>query len=342
MNPCPHPLRDSSPRFRMSPLDYGDVCLTFGSIKLPIVKLINGSRSTVTQNTRQTQRDLERDFTRNKLRPSIVAEARPENAGLGWQPAVWYMATFGNDPVSSLPKLYQHFLMAVNLPDKADHIRTTPEWQCASQQWVLALQYTPPKHFPASERFIEKGNAEGTFRTEYWVEADMMRLLEDFSELRRQKWQNLEKPKLDRLIAQFNRHIVDQADKLANSVGESPSFQSHALAARGLLLDQGRYKPSSVRSKMSNLLRDYPLSWRQRSRTNLTSLANDSRTSLSTTRTAPKPSTTRHRPTPVDVTAAKRPHVCRPSQPSVTDHNPYALLASLSPTPPSSPPILAC
>ncbi|KDQ51760.1 hypothetical protein JAAARDRAFT_73416 [Jaapia argillacea MUCL 33604] len=342
MNPCAHPPRDSSPHFRALPLNVGDVCLTFGSIKLPIVKLINGSRSTVTQITRRTQRDLEQDFTRNKLRPSIVGETRPKSAGLDWQPSVWYMATFGNDPLTSLPKLYQHFLMAVNLPAKVDHIHTTPEWQCASQQWVLALCYQPPKHFPLSERFTTKGNAEGTSSTEYRVDPDMMSLLEAFSESRSLQWHRLGRPKQAQFIAQFNRHVVNRTDELANSVGRPPNFQSHTRAVVTRSPDQSRCSPSSIRSKMSNLLREFPLPRFQQSRTDLNSLANVSRTSSSTTHTAAKPSTTRHRPTPVDVAAAKRPHACRSSHPSVADHNPYALLASLPPTPPSSPPILAC
>ncbi|KDQ51810.1 hypothetical protein JAAARDRAFT_50599 [Jaapia argillacea MUCL 33604] len=200
--------------FKTEPLNYGDVCLTYGSIKLPIVKLLNGSRSTVTDCSRQTQRSLEADFTKNKLRPSIIGESRPLDAAADWRPMVWYMATFGDVPPSTLPRLYQHFLLAVNSPHHPGVIHTSPQWESDSRQWVLALGYTPPTCFPESQRFTTTHDVERNSSTEYSVSGDMMHLIEGHSRVKVLQWSELGKQKQDQMRAQFNRHVAHQAQKL--------------------------------------------------------------------------------------------------------------------------------
>ncbi|KDQ59560.1 hypothetical protein JAAARDRAFT_68192 [Jaapia argillacea MUCL 33604] len=325
MKSCAHPPQNPAPHFSTSPLDYGDVSLTFGSIKLPILKLLNGSRAT---------RCLEQDFTLNKLRLSIIGERRPADAGAEWRPMVWYLATFGNDPVSALPKIYHHFLVAVHSPHKPvdsyeeQHIHTTPERQYASQQW----------------RFATKGDEEGTYRTEYTVETEMTTLMDNINSVRSHQWAALPKPVQDRLRAQFNRHLASQAKKLLLDHSARPPVLFHCHILQQLQVpDQIRRKQPSVQSKMSNLLRDYPLprAW-GRSRSSLIAPSNHSRTTINvgtgslTREQLPQP---RHRPPPVNVTNAKQSFEYLPLESSVACLNQYALLASTSPTPPLSPPI---
>ncbi|KDQ61953.1 hypothetical protein JAAARDRAFT_527394 [Jaapia argillacea MUCL 33604] len=208
------------------PIDFGDIYVVRGSIALPILELFKGDQTMKTAFSQKTQDDYESYPHLNKARPAIIVKTRPkDNLIGGWHPPIWYMATFQNtSEYRSLPRLYKHFLMAVNSralhrqsPNEDRHIHTLPEWRGSSQQWVLALEYTPPANYWGSGRWESPGDEIGDPLTHYAVDAGLLQKARGYAEEQLNKYM-VDTPRRLKLEMrdEFFRHLRERKKENAS------------------------------------------------------------------------------------------------------------------------------
>ncbi|KAH9933800.1 uncharacterized protein B0H18DRAFT_982093 [Fomitopsis serialis] len=166
-----------------------------------------------------------------KIRPCIIRNTAPAPKAMT---NVYLMATYNDKPFDELPKIYQHFSLAV-YPNQehAVHLHTQPEWQGKEVQWVIAY------------RFPIMFGKENTRWTNTWVQhpgncyltshhrigEDMLEWLNSVADRKMDEWQRM-CTKDPRLISQMFKDCrikSDDARKQARAGVARWRTHQHAL-----------------------------------------------------------------------------------------------------------------